>query len=136
MKTIAILFSMVIMTSAVFAQGRGQRRQFYDASTVTTINGTIAIIDSQATPRRDFYMVQLSVQDTSGTTNVVVGPSSYLDSQNISFNKGDSIQVTGSKVNFRGNDVMIAAQIVTGGKTIKLRDDSGRPMWMRGGGMR
>lgn len=130
MKLTAILFSLLIMTNLLFAQGMGQRRQFYDTTTVTTIKGTISNVDSQATPRGDFYMVRLTVQDTSGTTAVMVGPSSYLDSQNISFNKGDAIQVTGSKVNFRGNDILIAAQIVSGGKTIKLRDDSGRPVWM------
>jgi hypothetical protein len=131
MKTTAILFFFLIMSSQLFAQEMGQRRQFYDSSTVTTINGTIASIDSQATPRGDFYMVRLTVKDTSGTTAVMVGPSFYLDTLNISFNKGDSIKVTGSKVNFRGNDVLIAAQIVSGGKTLKLRDDSGRPVWMR-----
>lgn len=130
MKLTAILFSLLIMTNTLFAQGMGQRRQFYDTTTVTTIKGTISNVDSQATPRGDSYMVRLTVQDTSGTTAVMVGPSSYLDSQNISFNKGDAIQVTGSKVNFRGNDILIAAQIVSGGKTIKLRDDSGRPVWM------
>jgi DNA polymerase III alpha subunit len=129
MKITAILFSVLIMTGTLFAQGMGQRRQFYDPSKVTTITGTIAAVDSQETPRGGFYMVQLTVQDSSGTTPVMVAPSSYLDSQNITFNKGNSIQVTGAKMNFRGNDVFIAGQIVIGGKTIKLRDDSGRPVW-------
>lgn len=131
MKTTAVLFSMLIVTNTLFAQGMGQRRQFYDASTVTTVIGTIASVDSQANPRGDFYMVRLTVRDTSGTTAVMVGPSSYLDGQNISFNKGDSIQVTGSKVDFHGNQAIIAGKIVSGGKTIKLRDDSGRPVWAR-----
>lgn len=131
MKNTSVLFSMLILTSTLFAQGMGQRRQFYDASTVTTVIGTIASVDSQANPRGDFYMVRLTVRDTSGTTAVMVGPSSYLDSQNISFNKGDSIQVTGSKVDFHGNQAIIAGKIVSGGKTIKLRDDSGRPVWAR-----
>ena len=130
MKPIAVLFSLLFIASTIFAQGMEQRRQFYDPTKVTTIIGTIASVDSQETPRGDSYMVRLTVQDTSGTTPVMVGPSSYLDSQNITFNKGDSIQVTGAKMNFRGNDVFIAGQIITGGKTIKLRDDSGRPVWM------
>jgi DNA polymerase III alpha subunit len=132
MKATAILFSVLVISSTLFAQGMRQRRQFYDASTVTTISGTIASVDSQETPRGGFYMVRLTVQDTSGTTSVMVGPTSYLDSQDISFNKGDSIEVTGSKVNFRGNDIMIAGQILSAGKTIKLRDDSGKPAWSGG----
>ena len=130
MKT--TIFSLLILTSSLFAQGMGQHRQFYDSTTVTKINGTIASVDSQENPRGGFFMVRLSVQDTGGTTPIMVGPSSYLDEQNISFRKGDSIQVTGSKVNFRGKDVMIAGRIVTAGKTIKLRDDSGKPVWSNG----
>jgi len=132
MKPTAILFSLLIVTGSVFAQGMGQRRQFYDTTTVTTISGTIVDVDSQQTPRGNFYMVRLTVQDSTGKTSVMVGPSSYLDSQNISFNKGAAIQVTGSKVKFRDNEVLIAAQIVTGGKTIRLRDSSGMPVWMQG----
>ncbi|HUI28660.1 MAG TPA: hypothetical protein VLX91_00485 [Candidatus Acidoferrales bacterium] len=131
MKIAIVFLSMIAASSTLFAQGMGQRRQFYDTSTVTTVTGTIATVDSQAAPRGDSYMIRLTVKDTSGTIPVMVGPSFYINSQNISFNKGDAIQVTGSKMNFRGNDVILAAQIVTGGKTIKLRDDSGRPVWMR-----
>jgi hypothetical protein len=129
MRYIAIFFSVLFISTALFAQ-RMQRRQFYDTSTVTTINGTIASVDSQATPRGDFYMVRLTVRDSSGLTSVMVGPSAYLDSQEITFIEGDSIRVTGSRIGFRGQEVVIAAAVVTRGRTIKLRDDSGMPVWM------
>ena len=125
------ILSLLVFAGTVFAQGMGQRRQFYDPSTVKTIIGTIASVDSQTTPRGDIYMERLSVQDSSGIDSVMVGPTNYLDSQNISFSKGDSIQVTGSKVTFRDNQFLIAGQIIVKGKTITLRDDSGRPVWMK-----
>ena len=131
MKASLALSVMLLLTGTLFAQEMRQHRQFYDKSTVTTIKGSIVSVDSQATPRGDFYMVRLTVKDTSGSSDVTVGPSTYLDSQGISFTKGDSIEVTGSKMNFRGNDVIVAAQIVENGKTIVLRDDSGRPVWGR-----
>jgi len=133
MKLSVVFFIALLLTSSAFAQGMGQRRQFYDTTTVTTITGTIAEIDSQATPRGSNYMVRLTIHDTSGITTVMVGPSSYLDDQGISFTKGDSVKVTGSKVHFNENEFVIAAQIIEGGKTIKLRDNSGRPVWFRGG---
>ncbi len=133
MRTTAILFAALLFTSAVFAQGVRQHRQFYDTTSIVTISGTVASVDSVASPRGNMYNVQLTVKDTSGTSTVVVGPSSYLDQQAIAFNTGDLVQVTGSKVHFNQNDLIIAAQIVTGGKTIKLRDDSGKPVWPRNG---
>ncbi len=132
MKTAIVFLGLLVVTNTLFAQGMRQHRQFYDTSTVTTITGTIASVDSQAAPRGNFYMVRLTVQDTTSLTSVSVGPSSYLDSQGVSFNKGDSIQVTGSKVSFNGNEIVIAAKIVSSGKTTKLRDDSGQPVWARG----
>ncbi len=131
MKSMLVIVSVLAVTSTIFAQGMGQRRQFYDTNSVITYTGTIASVDSQASPRGNNYMIRLTVKDTSGTTNVVVGPTSYLDSQSITFNKGDTVKVTGSKMTFNGNDVVISAQIVSHGKTIKLRDDTGRPVWMR-----
>ncbi|MFZ1082717.1 MAG: hypothetical protein WAO19_12435 [Candidatus Kryptoniota bacterium] len=131
MRFLAILFATILFTSAVFAQHTGQHRQFYDTTSVVTISGTVASIDSVASPRGNMYSVQITVKDTSGTSTVMVGPSSYLAQQGIAFNAGDSVQVTGSKVHFNQNDLVVAAQIVIGGKTIKLRDDSGRPVWFR-----
>jgi len=133
MRTSTILFATLLFTGVVFAQGMGQHRQYYDTTMVTTITGTIASVDSQATPRGNNYIVRLSIHDTSGTSTVMVGPSSYLNEQGISFAKGDSVQVTGSKVHFNENEFILAAQIVVAGKTIKLRDNSGRPVWFREG---
>jgi len=133
MKTSAILFTTLLLISTAFSQGMGQRRSFYDTTTVTTIKGTITSVDSQETPRGNMYMVRLTVHDKTGNSNVMVGPSSYLNEQGISFAKGESVQVTGSKVQFNDNEFIIAAQIVAKGKTIKLRDDSGRPVWFNGG---
>ena len=132
MKTAVILFSALLMTvGSVFAQGMGQRRQFYDTTTVTTISGVITSVDSVASPRGNNYGLRMSVQDSSGTTTVFIGPASYLASQGFTLGKGDTVQVTGSKVHFNQNDILIAAQIVDGGKTIKLRDDTGKPAWSR-----
>ncbi len=133
MKTPAILLTTLLIAGAAFAQGRGQHRQFYNPDSIVTITGTIAEVDSVESPRGNMYMMQMTVQDTSGKSTVMVGPNSYLAEQGISFSKGDTVQVTGSKVHFNDNEMIIAGQIVVAGKTIKLRDESGRPVWFRGG---
>ncbi len=133
MKTLVVFSSVLMLTAAVYAQSMGQRQQFYNARTITTIVGTIASVDSVAAPRGNNYSIRLTVKDTSGTVSVIVGPSFFLDHLNISFMKDSSVEVTGSKVHFNDNDFIIAAQIKTGGKTIKLRDDSGMPLWSRRG---
>jgi hypothetical protein len=133
MKTILVFSAVLLMSSSAFSQGMGRGRAFYDQSTVTTITGTIQSVDTLSGRRGNFHMIQLTVKDTSGTVSVNIGPSFYLDEQKISFRAGDTVEVTGSKVQFNGADVILAAQVKEQGKTIILRDDSGRPVWARGG---
>ena len=137
MKNLLAFAAMLLIAGSVLAQGmqggQRQRRPMYDQSAVVTISGTIQKIDTMSGRMGNFHMVQLVVKDSSGTVTVNVGPSTYLDEQKISFKEGDAVVVTGAKMQFRGNAVILAAKIVTGGKTITLRDDTGRPLWSRGG---
>ena len=133
MKTLLVFSAMLMMAGTAFSQGRGQGRSFYDQSTVTTISGTIQSVDTLTGRRGNIHMIQLTVKDSSGTVAVNVGPSFYLDEQKISFKVGDTVEVTGSKVQFNGTDVILAAKVKDGDNTITLRDDSGRPVWARGG---
>lgn len=133
MKKLLIVSAVMLIAASAFAQGMGQRRMFYDQSTVTTISGTIQSVDTLTGRRGNFQLIQLTVKDTSGTISVNIGPAFYLDQQKISFKVGDAVEVTGSKMHFRGTDVIMAAEVKYDGNTIKLRDDSGRPVWARRG---
>ena len=133
MKTLLVFSALLLLSSSAFSQGMGRGRAFYDQSTVTTVSGTVQSVDTLTGRRGNFHMIQLTLKDSSGTIAVNVGPTFYLDEHKISFKAGDSVEVTGSKVQFNGNDVILAAQIKDGDKTITLRDDSGRPVWARGG---
>ncbi len=133
MKKLVLFAATIMIASSAFAQGMGHRRMFYDQSTVTTISGTIQSVDTLSGRRGNFHMIQLTVKDSSGTIAVNIGPTFYRDDQKISFKAGDAVEVTGSRMEFSGNDVIMAAQVKTGGKTYVLRDDTGRPVWARGG---
>jgi hypothetical protein len=134
MKRPTIFFAILLFASVSFSQGMGQHRQFWDPNSIVSISGTVTSVDSQASPRGNNFMIRLIVKDTSnGSSTVVVGPSSYLDKEGITFSKGEKIKVTGSKVRFGDTEFVLAAQIDANGKEIKLRDGIGRPLWFRGG---
>jgi len=133
MKTLTTLAAILVLTGTLFAQGMGHRRQLYDASTVTTFTGVLSKVDSIATPRGNAYILRYTVKDTSGNISVVVGPTFYLDQQSVTFNAGDTVTVTGSKVQFDQGDVVMAATISSGNKILKLRDENGIPLWSRRG---
>jgi hypothetical protein len=66
------------------------------------------------------------------TIEVSLGPSSFLQEKKYTFEKGDQLQVTGSKVKLAGADLLIAREVKKGDAVITLRDAQGVPEW-RGG---
>ena len=71
--------------------------------------------------------VQLSTAD--GVLEVRLGPAWFLDQQKLTIEKGDRIDVTGSKVHLASGDSLIAQQVRKGEATLTLRDESGVPAW-------
>jgi hypothetical protein len=47
----------------------------------------------------------------------------------VSFNKGDDISLTGSKVKQGEAELVLAREVVRGNDTVVLRDDKGNPVW-------
>lgn len=72
----------------------------------------------------------LEVKGNTGTTRVYLGPIHYLIAENFSPKAGQEVTVRG----YRQTDSIVAIQVSLAREkvTIKLRDDSGWPLW-RGG---
>lgn len=63
------------------------------------------------------------------TIEVMLGPSTFVTSKGFSFAKGDSLEVTGSKIAMNGINYIIARAVVKDGKPLTLRDKTGKPQW-------
>ncbi len=142
MKTTQVsksLFATGCLVLALASTAYGQRRagygpgaHNYDPQTEVTISTAVQEV-VQSTRKGVCTGTHLIVKTDAGTQEVHLGPTSYLDSQQFSFAKGDEIEVTGSKVVLQGNDVILARQIKKGGKTLVLRNAQGVPNWAGGG---
>lgn len=75
-------------------------------------------------------MPYLEVRTTDKTVKVMLGSMRYLMEQDFNPRAGDEVAVTGYKVN--DSVVAITVTLPASGKVLKLRDDSGRPVWMGG----
>ena len=71
----------------------------------------------------------LTLKTADSTIEVVLGPSSFISGRGFSFTKGDEVEVTGSRVTMAGTESLIAREVVKGGKTLTLRDKTGKPEW-------
>jgi hypothetical protein len=74
-------------------------------------------------------VVHLFAKSGPDTMDVYLCPKSFLDDMGVSFNKGDDIALTGSKVVHNGADLILARELVKGDVTLVLRDDKGNPVW-------
>jgi hypothetical protein len=127
---ILAIASLALIVPLSFGQS-GPGRRLYDPSTEATVKGTVDEVVQQ-TGRRGFSGTHLVLKTEAGDLTVHVGPSSYISAQGFSFTKGDALEVTGSKVQMGGREVMLAREIKKDGKVLTLRDAQGVPKWSRG----
>ncbi|HRI84230.1 MAG TPA: DNA-binding protein [Ignavibacteria bacterium] len=103
--------------------------RMYDVNTVETINGMVISIDQISHGNRMSNGIHLQLSTKSGNITVHLGPSWYIDNQDVLINKNDDVTVTGSRVNYEGEMVIIAKELIKGDQILTLRDDKGYPYW-------
>jgi hypothetical protein len=105
----------------------------YDSA--TTVDMMTVVADVREVPRGNplsgsHLMVRLdSAKETSETIDVYLGPANYLKDFEVTFAKGDRVQVIGSKVKYGGAPVVLARQVRRESTTLYLRDENGTPYW-------
>ena len=108
--------------------------RMYDLATVETLRGEVTAVDSQATRPGGGPGVHLQLRTAAGPLAVRLGPAWYLDEQKLALKVHDEVQITGSRVTAAGEPTLIAAEVKKGDRVVKLRDESGRPLWRGRGG--
>jgi hypothetical protein len=144
MKKIMVLFALVSMVGFA-AEALAQRgmdwkggggwgpnthyHRMYNPQTIENITGEVVAID-MITPMKGMgYGVHMMVKTDQETISVHLGPSWYIENQDIKIEVGDKIEVRGSRIIFDDAPSMIAAEVKKGGETLILRDKNGFPVW-------
>ena len=114
---------------------QSQYQRMYDPQSEVKIKGVVEAVE-QITPTKGMsYGIHLKVETDTETVAVHLGPAWFIERQDISIEKGDTIEVKGSRITFNGSPAIIAAEVEKGDKELKLRDENGFPVWA-GTGMR
>ena len=100
-----------------------------DPKTVETISGEIVSVD-RITPNKGMAGgVHMNVKTDKETLSVHLGPSFYIENQDVKLQAKDKVEVKGSRVTFGGKPAIIVAEVKKGDEVLKLRDDNGFPVW-------
>jgi hypothetical protein len=103
--------------------------KMYDPKTVETITGEVTSVD-RITPGKGMAGgVHMIVKTDKDTVSVHLGPSWYIENQDVKLVPKDKVEVKGSKITFGGKPAIIAAEVKKGDDVLKLRDDAGYPAW-------
>jgi hypothetical protein len=118
--------------------GRGgppgaQDRQLYNPQTVTTVQGQVEDLGSygmqgwRVTP--GMAIQGLVLKTSKGNLTINLGPPWYVRKQGFTLQKGDTLEVTGSKVTKDEKTALLAAEVKKDGQTLKVRDEKGAPLF-------
>lgn len=136
--TIAVLAAASLLVPALAGQGGpgpGRGIPNYDPETEIRVTGTVQEVSYPDSPM-GWQGVHLTLQAGEDLYDVHLGPRSFVEEKGFSFAAGDELEVLGSQVQCQGEDALLAREIRTGERLLKLRDEDGRPLWARGPGRR
>jgi hypothetical protein len=102
----------------------------YDENTTVTTKGTVReVVSGQRGP------VRIVLTAANADYTVITAPPWFLAQESVSFAKGASYEIKGSKLVSRDGALFLIAgtlKDLTTGKVTRLRDENNRPLW-RGG---
>ena len=101
----------------------------YDTKTVETISGSVISVQQILPDKNMSSGIHLLLVTENGSVSVHLGPAWYIDNQDTQIRNGDNVLITGSKVTYNGDQVIIAREVTKGDQVLKLREDNGYPLW-------
>ena len=125
------LLILVLGVTRVHSQGLPQKTASppkYDTATETKIKGTVEEIKPAASESKT-PLIELMLKGESATVEVSLCPKPFLDDLGVSYAKGDSLEITGSKVKRGDLEQVLAREVVKGNDTVIFRDKTGKPVW-------
>lgn len=129
LSTALLFFSTGVLFSQVAQAPGGNYSRIYDINTVETVAGQIRSIDIIHPSNNSSNGIHMTIYLPTGDIIVHLGPEWYIDNQTLQLKADDNVLVTGSKVTYKGDLVIIAKEVIKDGQVLNLRDDYGFPLW-------
>lgn len=132
LAVILVLAVAFIVTPAFAAAKAGSQAAVpkYDPSTEAVFKGTVEEVHDRQCPVSGGMGAHLMLNLGGGKTiEVHLATTKFMKNYELVFNKGDQLEVTGSKVMFEGVETIFAREVKRGNDTFVFRDKDGTPVW-------
>src|SRR5581483_3034893 len=124
MKTWIALLTMALLAIAAPSSIKAADNDVpkYVKSNEVHLKGVIQDVRDYQCPISGTLGGHISLKTDSGEIELHLAATKYMKNYEIVFNKGDQIEVVGSKVKFQGADTILAREITRGTDTFTFRD--------------
>lgn len=124
------LLIVVLLGLPLIAAPQKPPKVKYDPATETKVSGTIEEVREFECPVSGTIGYHIALKTGDGMAMVHIAASKFMKDYEITFEKGQHIDVVGSKVRLEsGEDAVLAREIVRGQSTYAFRDKQGNPLW-------
>jgi hypothetical protein len=122
---LASAVALIVLLAFVVGSAGTAPAPKYDKSSEVKIKGVIDEVRTAAD-----NTVHVTLKSDKGSLDVFVAPESFLKEMEITFAKGDAIEVLGSQLTVDGNALLLAREVTRNGDILTMRDDHGKPVWV------
>jgi hypothetical protein len=133
----AAILASILASAAALAAGSDKAASAepepgYDPATVIDVMATVMEV-REVPPGSPLSGVHLLVRTQTETLDVYLAPAEFLKEFEISFAKGDRLQIAGSKVKLGETHVVLLREVRKRETTLYFRDRKGTPNWKGAG---
>jgi hypothetical protein len=103
--------------------------QLYFQGKEITLEGEILRIGPVTPMPQMMQGIELQLKTEQGQTAIHLGPSWYIEQQDLTLKIGDKVKVSGRSIGVGTETIVLAAQVQKGAEILTLRDKEGFPYW-------
>ncbi len=130
---VILIFALAVIVTPAFAAPKAASQPGspkYDRSTEAVFKGTVEEVRDRQCPVSGGMGAHVILNVGGGKTiEVHLATTKFMKNYELVFNKGDQLEVTGSKVMFEGVETIFAREVKRGNDTFVFRDKDGSPVW-------
>jgi DNA/RNA endonuclease YhcR with UshA esterase domain len=119
----------ILIAPASFAQKANGDVPKYDMSQEAKFKGVVDEVHERTCPISGGMGSHLMVKIDNKIYEVHVASAKFVKSYDVTFQKGDELDITGVKTTFQGVDAILPREIKRGNDDFVFRDEKGKPIW-------
>lgn len=125
-RTLLVSVAVLFLVMPAIAQKSNLK---YDSGSEATVKGTVQEVREVPGSCMGETGLHLILTTDAGSLEVQVAPVEFLKVMEVTFAKGEKLDIVGSKVTLDGNPLVLAREINQNGNQVVVRDKKGEPVW-------